>query len=388
MIYLDNASTTKMNPEFVDALLNYNISYYGNPGNLHDFGKISRDAIDNARSKISEAFNINQDGIIFTSCGSEANTLAIVGVADYLIKTGKTHVITTKYEHASVLNSMKKLEKMGIDVTYVDVESNGGVSCDKIINYIRPNTGLISVMSVNNELGSINKVSQIYKFCRRKNIILHSDCVQAVGSIPINMETFADMISVSGHKIHAPKGIGCLCVKEKNILTEIIAGGEQEFGLRGGTENVPAIAVFGEAVKRANDSIDTNLTHIEAVSLVFGAELLKQCEIDKIPVYFNCPYFFKSPKILSIRFDGIDSQTLVLLLSQNGVCVSAGSACSSHSTNPSHVLMAVGLTEEEARSTIRVSFSELNTVEEATYAAKVIAKCVKELKTVNETVVK
>lgn len=316
--------------------------------------------------------------MIFTSCGSEANTLAIVGLASHLIKCGQTHIITTKYEHHSVLNAMQEMERRGFEITYLDVP-NGLVQYEDFLGAVRDNTGFVSIMYVNNELGTRNDIQPIYEFCSAREILFHSDCVQAFGTVPIDMENMADMITLSGHKIHAPKGIGCLCTKKKQLLTNIIYGGKQEFGLRPGTENVANIVSFGRMAQDITENRERILTYIERVSMCFGARLIKLCEQNGITYHFNSPHFRNTPKILSVRFDGVEAETLMLMLDANGVCVSAGSACSSHSAKPSHVLKAIGLTDKEARETIRVSFSDYNTVDEAENAAEIIVQCILQL---------
>ena len=382
MIYFDNASTTQVGCELKDVICNYTFGDYGNPGSIHSLGKKSKTAITESRSKIAKALNTKADNIIFTSCGSEANTLGIIGLSNYLLSRKLTHIITTKYEHHSILNSMKEMERRGFEVTYLDVK-NGVVSCDELIAAIRDNTGLVSVMYVNNELGSVNRIQQIYSICKGKGILFHSDCVQALGTVPINMENTADLISLSGHKIHAPKGIGCLCIKDKNLLSNIIYGGEQEFGLRPGTENVPNIIAFGIMVKKATTEMRNNLYKIQSVSMHFGAELMNLCNANGIKYHFNSPECLNSPKILSVRFDGIEAETLVLMLSSKGLCAGTGSACSNNSVKPSHVLKAIGLSDEEARSTVRFSFSVYNTVDEAKEAAKMVVDCIQILKVIS-----
>lgn len=379
MIYLDSASTTEVASELKETIDRYLYTDYGNPGNLHSLGQKSKNTIETARKQISDSLGCSPDSIIFTSSGSEANTLAIIGLTQYLKRTGLRHIITTKYEHHSVLNAMKEMEGRGFDVTYLDVAS-GVISLDDIKPSVRRETGLISIMYVNNEIGTINDIKTIYSFCQKKGILFHSDCVQALGSELIEMNAMADMISLSGHKIHAPKGVGCLCVKDKEALSNIIFGGEQEYGLRPGTENVPAIAAFGEAVCHACADKNRVTDKLIQISTHFKQEISQLCQEESLHMQFNARPAAVSPKICSLRFKGIDADTLVLLLSSRGVCVSAGSACSSHSLLPSHVLKAIGLTDEEARSTIRASFSEYNTVIEVRKAAKIIVECVKILK--------
>lgn len=378
MIYLDNASTTQVNSEFRDLIDKYLFDNYGNASSLHSFGAESKQAINVAREQIAKSFSTSKENIIFTSCGSEANTLAIVGLANHLKSLNLNHIITTKYEHHSVLNAMKEMERRGFEVTYLDVP-NGLVRYDDFVAAVRKNTGLVSIMYVNNELGTRNDIKSIYEFCKSREILFHSDCVQAVCTETIELGKTADMISVSGHKIHAPKGIGCLCTLHKDFLSNIIFGGQQEYGIRPGTENVSNIAAFGKAVQLLTETKGMITTRIDMVSLVFGGRLLRLSEELGFKFECNTPTPYKSSKILSIRFPCVDAETLVLMLGAKGVCVSAGSACDSHSAKPSHVLKAIGLTDEEARSTIRISFSDYTTVEEVIDAADIIAECVNSL---------
>lgn len=355
--------------------------YYGNAGSLHSFGAESKRAIDNARNQIATYLATSQDNVIFTSCGSEANTLAIVGLANYLKSLNLNHIITTKYEHHSVLNAMKEMERRGFEITYLDVP-NGLVQYNDFVAAVRENTGLVSIMYVNNELGTENDIKPIYEFCKKREIIFHSDCVQAVGAELIELGKTADMVSISGHKIHAPKGVGCLCTLYKKFLSNTIYGGQQEFGIRPGTENVASIAAFGMAMQNLAQNKDQISKQIDTISLVFGGRLLQLSKECGLKFKCNTSTIRNTSKILSLRFENIDAETLVILLGKQGVCVAAGSACSSHSVTPSHVLKAIGLSDEDARSTIRVSFSEYNTIEEAEEAASTIVDCARTLQSI------
>lgn len=381
IIYLDSASTTQVDKNLKELIDKYTYDLYGNPGGLHNFGMVTKGAIERAREQVATAVKTEPENIIFTSGGSESNTLAIVGLANHLQRHHQNHIITTQYEHHSVLNAMKEMEKRGFEVTYLPVQ-NGLVDYDDFVKAVRDDTGLVSIMCVNNELGTINDVEKICKFCQEREILFHSDCVQAVCTESIELGKTADFISISGHKIHAPKSVGCLCTTRKELLSNIIFGGQQEFGLRPGTENVAGIVAFGRAMENQSKNMYENRMKVELANLALGGKLLQLSE--ERGFWFDCnfPTVRKSPKILSLRFDGVDAQTLVLMLGERGVCVSAGSACSSHSTEPSHVLRASGLTSEQARRTIRISFSEYNTVFEAHEAAKIIADCVCELKNI------
>ena len=375
IIYLDNASTTQVDEGLRNLLFDYMFCHYGNAGSMHDLGKASKDAVEEARGRVAQAAGTNTDNVIFTSCGSEANTLAIVGLADYLLQSGKTHIITTQYEHHSVLNAMHEMERRGFNVTYLDV-SAGIVTSDQVASEIQEKTGLVSVMCVNNETGAVNNLSKIYEECQQKGILFHSDCVQAFGTAEIDMPHMADMISLSGHKIHAPKGVGCLCSNTKHLLSGVMFGGKQEFGIRPGTENVAGIAAFGVQASYVFDNFDRTCVKISHISETFIDELSKHCAKRGIRFHLNKTGECDSAKIKSIRFDGIDAETLMVLLNAAGVYVSAGSACSSSIQEPSHVLKAIGLSDDEARQTIRVSFSSYNTIDEVRKAAEIISRCV------------
>lgn len=379
MIYLDNASTTKVSEDYRQIINRYLYDTYANAGSIHRFGNESRQAIENARKEVAKALDTNPGNVIFTSSGSEANNLAILGLEKYFRKSKMKHIITTKYEHHSVLNAMKELEQRGYDVTYLDVP-DGVVKYSDFVKSVRKDTVFASIMYVNNELGTENDIKSIYDFCQNNCILLHSDCVQAMGIKNINMNIHADLVSISGHKIHAPKGVGCLCVKEPDLLTSIIFGGEQEFGLRAGTENVAFIAAFGEAMCFSKASRVTTNQHIESVKGAFVEKFKELCEKQLIKYSFHTSSDVLQSKVCSIGIDDIDAETLVIMLGDNGVCVSAGAACSSHSSEPSHVLKAIGLSDKEARETIRVSFSRYNTIEEVQQAAQIIVNCVNELR--------
>lgn len=383
MIYLDNASTTQVDTSVKNLIDKYLYENYGNAGSVHSFGAESKRAVDVARNQIATSLITSQENVIFTSCGSEANTLAIVGLANHLQSLNLNHIITTKYEHHSVLNAMKEMERRGFEVTYLDVP-NGLVQFNDFVAAVRDDTGLVSIMYVNNELGTKNDIKPIYEFCKKREILFHSDCVQAIGTETIELGKTADMVSISGHKIHAPKGVGCLCTLYKDFLSNTIFGGQQEFGIRPGTENVASIVAFGQAMQNLSANKEKISTRIDVVSLGFGGRLLQLSEELGFKFECNTSTNRNTSKILSLRFNNIDAETLVIMLGERGVCVSAGSACSSHSSEPSHALKAIGLTDEQARSTIRVSFSEYNTVAEAHEAAEIVADCVSLLSSIGE----
>ena len=378
MIYLDAAATTKVSKEVVDAMLPYFTEQYGNPGSVHTVGRKAARAIAKAREQVARTINADPEQIIFTSGGSEANTLALLGVADYLVKREKTHIIVSSVEHHSVLSCIKQLFGKGFEITYLPVHRNGWICIDDVKNAIKPNTGLISIMTINNELGNLYDVDLIADICKEKSILFHTDFVQAYGSININVNDDGegiDFLSVSGHKIHAPKGIGFLYAKDKSILSPVVQGGGQEFGLRGGTENVPYIVGLGVAAEIAYQDLEMNNELYKSLRELFIKKVKRHLD----GVHENGAPFLCS-KIVNLTFDGVDGETLLLLLDAKGISVSAGSACSAHSAVPSHVLTAIGLTNKQARSSIRISFPDDISFEEVGSAADIIIDSVKQLR--------
>lgn len=376
MIYLDNAATTKVSPEVIGEMLPYLSEEYGNPGSIHSAGRRAMKAVDKARELCAEPISAEPENIIFTSGGSEANTLAIVGLAKYLKSIGKTHIITTQVEHHSVLNAVKSLFYFGFDATFIPVNSDGSLNVSDIEKEIKPETGLVSVMMVNNETGNRYDTYNIGALCHKRGILFHTDCVQSYCCTHIDVdESHIDFISASGHKIHAPKGVGILYARRKELLNPIIFGGSQEYELRGGTHNVPYIVAMGRA------------SHMSYVEHLFN-EHKYDVKIDRLRsniigevsgVHINgIPH--GNAKTINLRFDGVDGETLLLLLDNKGVAVSAGSACSAHYATPSHVLTALGLTSDEARSSIRISVSKYTTSEEIDIASKAIIDSVLQLR--------
>lgn len=302
MIYLDNASTTQVDASVRDLIDKYLYENYGNAGSVHSFGAESKRAVDVARNQIATSLITSQENVIFTSCGSESNTLAIVGLANHLQSLNLNHIITTKYEHHSVLNAMKEMERRGFEVTYLDVP-NGLVQYKDFVAAVRDDTGLVSIMYVNNELGTKNDIKPIYEFCKKREILFHSDCVQAIGTETIELGKTADMVSISGHKIHAPKGVGCLCTLYKNFLSNTIFGGQQEFGIRPGTENVASIVAFGQAMQNLSENKEQISTRIDTVSIGFGGRLLQLSEEQGFKFECNTSTNHNTSKILSLRFN-------------------------------------------------------------------------------------
>lgn len=376
MIYLDNAATTKVSSEVLEAMIPYFSDVYGNPESIHSAGRKAAKAIEKAREQVAVPIGADPSNIIFTSGGSEANTLAIVGLADYLKSVGRTHIITTKVEHHSVLNAIKSLFDSGFEVTWLDVDRDGDIKPERVAEAMRENTGLMSIMAVNNETGNRYPIERIGEICRSAGALFHTDCVQAYCGTNIDVDlSCIDFLSASGHKVHAPKGVGFLYARHKEFLRPVIHGGSQEYELRGGTHNVPYIVGLGKAAE---------LSHAEWLhdTYAYGkkVEVIRNGVLSQLSgVYVNGTPHYNS-KTLNLRFDDVDGETLLMLLDSQGVEVSAGSACSAHYAVPSHVLSAIGLTEDEARSSIRVSVSQYTTGEEIEEAIRLIVDSVNQLR--------
>lgn len=377
MIYLDNAATTPIDRRVLESMMPYLTTQYGNAGTLYKFGRAANEAIQNARAQVSRFVGASNGSVIFTSGGSESNNLVFRGVKEYLKRIGRTHVLVSAVEHDSVLRAAESLIKEGFDVGYIPVQGDGSVSLTALEGLLRPDTGLVSVMYVNNETGAVNPVCDIGSLCMKHGVLFHTDCVQAAGCHAIDaVEIGCDFLSVSSHKIHGPKGVGALYVKDMTTITPLIYGGaEQEYGLRGGTENVAGIVGFGRACELSAAQLQEDKTYVSSLKQRFVTELtdaLKERGMDGI-IHINGGSIMAPGKTVNLRIDGVDNESLILMLDNKEICISAGSACQSHESNPSHVLTAMGLTMEEARSSVRVSFSRMNTMEEIIEAAQTIA---------------
>lgn len=373
MIYLDNAATTQLDPRVLESMMPYLTTQYGNAGTLYKFGRAANTAVQEARARVAQFIGGNQDNIIFTSGGSEANNLVFHGVKDYLKRIGRTHILVSAVEHDSVLRAAESLTKDGFDVEYIPVLGNGTVPSAAVERALRADTGLVSVMYVNNETGVENPVDDIGSICLKHDILFHTDCVQAAGCHPIDATNIGcSFLSISSHKIHGPKGVGALYVKDTSLLSPLICGGhDQEFGLRGGTEDVAGIVGFGKACELSSAQLTEDRTTVSMLKQRFVTEL--QGHLGDDAVHINGTSLLAPGKTINLRLDGVDNESLILMLDNMDICVSAGSACQSHESKPSHVLTAMGLTTEEARSSIRVSFSRMNTVDEVMDAARIMA---------------
>ena len=375
-IYVDNAATTKTSRTAIEAMLPYMDKIYGNPSSLHSVGQAAADALRKAREEAAEVLGCEPNEITFTSGGSEADNQALVSAAAIGARKGKKHIISTAFEHHAILHTLKKLEKEGFEVTLLDVHENGMVSAQQVADAIREDTCLVSVMYANNEIGSIQPIAEIGAVCKEKGVIFHTDAVQAVGHVHINVkEENIDMLSLSAHKFHGPNGVGLLYARKGVRLTNIIEGGAQERGKRAGTENIPGIVGMVAALKEANANIDANAEKVSALRdrLIEGLEKIPHSAL-------NGDRTKRLPGNVSFCFEGIEGESLLLLLDAKGICASSGSACTSGSLDPSHVLLAIGRPHEVAHGSLRLTLSEENTQEEVDYIIEETTKVVKYLR--------
>lgn len=380
MIYLDNAATTQVAPNVIEAMLPYIKSKYANPGTLYTFGRKIKDDVERARSEVARLFNCYDSQIVFTSGGSESNNMVFHSLKKRLKEINKTHIIISAVEHDSVLKAAHSLEQEGFSVEHIPVTKYGTVSFSDFKSMIREDTGLVSVMYVNNETGSVNPIEEIGATCIRRGIFFHTDCVQAAGTHKIDVKKInCDFASISAHKIHGVKGVGALFVNDSSKLKPMVYGGDdQEYGLRGGTENVPGIIAMAEACKNCCAAISENINIVSVFKQFFYNELINNLKVYGLEniVHINGMPVIAPGKVLNLRIDGIDGETLMYALDREEVCISTGSACHSQVVEPSHVLKAMGLTDGEARSSVRISFSEMNTTNEISEAAKKMAETI------------
>ena len=375
-VYADNAATTAMSRTAIDAMLPYLDNIYGNPSSLYRLGQEAAEALQSARETVAACLGCTPREITFTSGGSEADNQALVSAAAIGARKGKKHIISTAFEHHAILHTLKKLEKEGFEVTLLDVHENGMVSAQQVADAIREDTCLVSVMYANNEIGSIQPIAEIGAVCKEKGVIFHTDAVQAVGHVHINVkEENIDMLSLSAHKFHGPKGVGLLYARKGVRLTNIIEGGAQERGKRAGTENIPGIVGMVAALKEANANIDANAEKVSALRdrLIEGLEKIPHSAL-------NGDRTKRLPGNVSFCFEGIEGESLLLLLDAKGICASSGSACTSGSLDPSHVLLAIGRPHEVAHGSLRLTLSEENTQEEVDYIIEETTKVVKYLR--------
>ena len=375
-VYADNAATTSVSKTALDAMLPYLTENYGNPSSLYGFAQKATEAVAQARAAVAACLNAEPREIYFTSGGSEADNQAIISAAKAGARKGKKHLISTKFEHHAVLHTLKKLEKEGYEVTLLDVHEDGVVRLEDVAAAIREDTALVTIMFANNEIGTVQPIREIGALCREKGIPFHTDAVQAAGHMPIDVkEMNIDMLSISGHKFHAPKGVGVLYAKKNMPLFNLIEGGAQERGRRGGTENVAGIVALAAALKESVDNMEANTAKIIPMRDKLFVEL------SKIPhSKINGSLEHHVPGTVNMCFEGIEGESLLLMLDMNGICASSGSACTSGSLDPSHVLLSLGLPHEVAHGSLRLSIGEYNTMEEIDHIIEVVPRVVQYLR--------
>ena len=367
-VYADNAATTPVSQTVLNAMLPYYTEKYGNPSSLYAVGREAKKALEEARENVANHLGALPNEIFFTSGGSEADNWAIKGVAHELAKKGKKHIITSKFEHHAVLHTTEALEKEGFEVTYLEVYENGIVKPEDVEKAIREDTALVTIMYANNEIGTIQPISEIGAICKKHGVLFHTDAVQAVGNVKINVkEENIDLLSLSGHKLHAPKGVGALYVRRGIRLPNLISGGAQERGKRAGTENVAGIVALSVAMDEAYANLDERNARLIRMRdrLIEGASKIERSRLNGDAVK-------RLPGNFNMCFEGIEGESLLLKLDFAGICASSGSACTSGSLDPSHVLLAIGLPHEIAHGSLRISFSDQNTEEDVNYILKVL----------------
>ena len=375
-VYMDNAATTRVSDTAVRAMLPCFQNLYGNPSSLHTIGQEAAKALLSARETVAACLGCSFKEITFTSGGSEADNQAIISAARIGARKGKKHILSTAFEHHAVLHTLRRLEKEGFEIQLLDVGSMGTVTAEQVAKAIRPDTALVTIMYANNEIGSVMPIAEIGAVCREKGVLFHTDAVQAAGYLHINVrEQNIDMLSLSGHKFHGPKGVGVLYTRQGIPLTNIIEGGAQERGKRAGTENIPGIVGMAAALREACDRIDETTEKVTALrdKLIAGLSQIPHSVLNGDPVH-------RLPGNVNLCFEGIEGESLLLLLDQKGICASSGSACTSGSLDPSHVLLAIGRPHEVAHGSLRLSLCEDNSPEEVEYVLREVPRIVEYLR--------
>ena len=375
-VYADNAATTAMSKTAVDAMLPAMHELYGNPSSLHRKGRDANLALIRARETVAQCLNAEPREIYFTGCGTESDNWAITEGARLGAEQGKKHIISDPIEHHAVLHTLAKLEKQGFEVTYLPVHEDGVVRLEDLAAAIRPDTCLVTIMFSNNEIGTVQPIREIGALCRERGVLFHTDAVQAVGHLPIDVAADnIDMLSLSGHKFHAPKGVGALYCKKSVPIRNFIEGGAQERGRRGGTEAIPAILAMAAAMKDSCEHMEENMARVSAMrdKLIDGLSKIPRSRCNGSPDH-------RAPGLVSFCFEGIEGESLLLRLDLAGICASSGSACTSGSLDPSHVLLALGMPHEIAHGSLRLSLSEYNTMEEVDYILQQVPEVVRTLR--------
>ncbi len=378
-IYVDNAATTQVSQASFEAMVPFLKEEYGNPSSLHHIGQLAKEHLENFRERVAKCINANAGEIYFTSGGSEADNQAIISAAYNGAKKGKKHIISSKFEHHAVLHTLNKLEKEGFEIELLDVYKEGIVRLEDVENAIREDTALVTIMTANNEVGTIQPIKEIGALCKEKGVVFHTDAVQAVGHIPVDVvDMNIDMLSISAHKFHGPKGVGVLYARKGIFLHNVINGGAQERNKRAGTENMAGIAGMTVALEDAVANLDRNSKYISALrdKLIAGVQDIELCRV-------NGDLERRLPGTVNMCFEGIEGEGLILLLDQDGICSSSGSACTSGSLDPSHVLLAMGVPVESAHGSLRISLCEYNTEEEIDTIINSIHKVVSYLRSIS-----
>lgn len=375
-VYLDNASTTKMSRIAIEAMLPYLDGLYGNPSSLHSMGQMAKERLEEARRTIAQCIGANAGEIYFTSGGTEADNQAIFSAATIGLRKGKRHIITTAFEHHAVLHTVQKLAKEGFDVEYLPVGKEGNITPEQVENAIRKDTCLVTTMTANNEIGSVLPIAQIGAICRQRGVLFHTDAVQAAGHIALDVQQLnVDMLSLSAHKFHGPKGVGILYARKGVALSNVIEGGAQEKGKRAGTENVAGIVAMAAALRQATDNLSDNIARMQRLQskLIAGLQTIPHSVLNGDKVN-------RLPNNVHFCFEGIEGESLLLMLDDRGIMASSGSACTSGSLDPSHVLLAIGHPHEIAHGSLRLTLSDETTEQEIDYALQTIPQVVQRLR--------
>lgn len=375
-VYMDNAATTKLSPDVLNAMMPYLTDIYGNASSVHAFGREAREGVEHARNQVAAAINASPDEVFFTAGGTESDNMAIKGAAHKYANKGK-HIITTAIEHHAVLHTCEALEKEGYEVTYLPVDEDGLISVEQVRAAMRDDTILVTVMFANNEVGTIEPIAEIGALCRERNVLFHTDAVQAVCHVPIDVKAMnIDLMSISAHKFHGPKGIGALYCRKGIVLEPVIVGGAQERKRRAGTENVAGIVGLGAAIERAHKNMSADMARVSALRDKLISGILKD-----IPhVKLNGHPTQRLPQNVNFSIRYIEGESILLMLDINGIAASSGSACTSGSLDPSHVLLAMGIPHEIAHGSLRLTLSDMTTDEEVDYVLETLTKTVKRLR--------
>ena len=375
-VYLDNAATTALSPKVLEQMMPYLTTIYGNPSSPHSFGQEARKGVDHARDQVAKALNALPEEIIFTGCGTESDNTVLFGVAERYAKKGN-HIITTNVEHHATLHTCEALEKRGVEVTYLPVDENGMVTGEQVANAITDKTILVSIMFANNEVGTIMPIAEIGKVCRERGVLFHTDAVQAVGHVPIDVKAMnIDMLSLSAHKFHGPKGVGALYMKKGIRLPSYVMGGAQEHNRRAGTENVAGIVGLGAAIALATQTLEESAARMTRLrdKLIAGiAQRIPEVKLNGHPT-------MRLPNNVNYSIKYIEGESILLMLDMNGIAASSGSACTSGSLDPSHVLLALGLSHEVAHGSVRLTLSDETTEEDIDYVLDVLPKVAERLR--------